>query len=331
MEEQNDKKVMDEKTKKSVSIIIIVIMSIFIALIFTLISDGDDDTTDEVAKEYFFGNTLSYEDIDITVTGIEFEKDEDPSSEFYGKNEFKIYFTYKNNRTKDFDVDPWDITIKTKDKGELYEHSGFSEYKSLAGVFSDDTMIAGEEKSYWITFYVPYSLEEKKFEMIFDWGVLSIEQKYNLYNKDGSNAAIKAPDNSAPNYSNLFAGTCPINMQVTYYTSDQTVSIRQTNNSDKTIVTIKYLIVVYNAYGEVLQSYGYGASALTATYDDFHISPGSSYTEDWRLDGFSDGKKIDVYVYSVLYSDNTEWGSHSLDVNTIKECAPKMSVTGRYA
>ena len=81
----------------------------------------------------------------------------------------------------------------------------------------------------------------------------------------------------------------------------------------------------------MLQKYDYGASSLTATYDKFSISPGSKGLGEWELSGFSDGKSVDIYVFSVLYDDNTEWGNKDLSVNDIKKYAPKTHVMGSYS
>ena len=61
--------------------------------------------------------------------------------------------------------------------------------------------------------------------MYFDWGILHSEQKYFLYNRDGSSAITNAngtdkdteSDKNDPDYSSLFAGTCPIEINATYY------------------------------------------------------------------------------------------------------------------
>ena len=146
----------------------------------------------------------------------------------------------------------------------------------------------------------------------------------------GTNTNINSNTSQQTNYSSLFVN-CPISIRVSYYTSDQTLSITATNNGDKTISAIKYLIVVYDVYGNTLNQYGYGSFALTATYDKFNIYSEKSATGDWRLNGFSDGKSLDIYIYSVYYSDNTEWGSRELSTANIIKYAPKIHTEGRYA
>ena len=131
-------------------------------------------------------------------------------------------------------------------------------------------------------------------------------------------------------YSNLFVD-CPISIKASYYTSDQTLTITATNNGNKTISAIKYLIVVYDVYGNTLKQYGYGSSALTATYDKFNINSGKNGIGDWKLNGFSNGKSLDIYIYSVYYSDGKEWGSRDLTIADVVNFAPKSHIFGSYA
>ena len=299
------------------------ILSVLLSLImlFSIVACDNEGTgieKEEKSHNFYVGETMSYDDIDVTVDSIS-ETQYSISSTNENGYIIKVTFTLKNNKTEEFSVDNDCFDIRTEDKNEKYTTEQFLFYRSI---------IAGGKETFWLEFKVPYSMAEKNYIMYFDWGILHSEQKYFLYNRDGSSAITNVND---PDYSSLFAGTCPIKINATYYTSDQTLSIRQTNQGGKTIVAIKYLIVVYDAYGEILQKYGYGASALTATYDKFNINSGVSYTEDWKLNGFSDGKSLDIYIYSVYYADNTEWGNHDLNVTDIKKYAPKTHVTGRYS
>ena len=142
---------------------------------------------------------------------------------------------------------------------------------------------------------------------------------------------VTAPEDSNEEIISCFEDPCPVKINVRYYTSDQTLSIRQDNQSSKTIVAIKYLIIVYDVYGEVLRRYGNGAYFVSATYDDFNIRAGNSSTGDWRLSGYSKGKTLNIYVYSVYFSDQTEWGNRDSNVEDIKKYAPKTLVIGDYA
>ena len=306
-------------------------------MVFSLVACESEEETNH-SSAFYVGETMDYDNIDVTVNAITGQLNENSNSDYYGLLKLTVNFTCKNNSHEEFELSSSDFYIKTEDKGEKYETYSFSGEEGLFDF--GDSIIAGATKTYDIEFYVPYMIEEgKKYVMCLDWGILHIEQEYCLYYRDGSNAITKTEttdnkndsDNNKENYSHLFTGSCPVNINATYYTSDQTLSIKQTNQSGKTIVAIKYLIIVYDAYGDVLQQYGYGASSLTATYDKFNINTGVSNTGDWKLNGFSDGKALDIYMFSVYYSDNTEWGSHDLAVSDIKTYAPKTHVIGRYA
>lgn len=143
-----------------------------------------------------------------------------------------------------------------------------------------------------------------------------------------SSTSTDSSTSSTENYGRYFDDECPIRVHAKYYTSDQTISITHTNESTKTIAAVKYLIVVYNVYGEELKQYGYGSSSVIATYDDFDTRPSSQNTGDWALKGFNDGKSVCIYVYSVYFTDGTEYGNRNLSTNTIKQFAPKTSVYG---
>jgi len=180
-----------EKNKKSTVVEIVIIVALWVTVIIIAISAVVNENEDGVvAGGYYIGDTLRYKDIDITVTGITSQKNENANSDYYGLIELKVFFTYKNNRKKDFEVSTSDIYIKTEDNGEKYECTFFSGIQNISDAIWGESIIAGAEKSYNITFYVPYSVEEKKFIMCFDWGFLSIQQEYHLYNRDGTNAII---------------------------------------------------------------------------------------------------------------------------------------------
>ncbi len=302
------------------------ILSLFISLLFLFSLVACDINGEELPADFYFGETMEYDDIEVTVDSLSESSYSIPSTNENGYT-IRVTFTLKNNKTKEFSVDDDCFDIRTEDRNEKYTPEQILFYRSI---------IAGGQGTFCLEFKVPYSMLEKNYVMYFDWGLLHTEQKYCLYNRDGSNAITNgdnagedtSPDGNENDYSSLFAGICPVEIHVTYYTLGQTLTIKQTNQGGKTIAAIKYLIVVYNIYGEILQQYGYGASALTATYDNLNINPGGNCTGDWELRGFSDGKSLDIYIYSVYYTDNTEWGSHNLSVTDIKNYAPKIHVTG---
>lgn len=314
------------------------LLTLLLGFVFLFTFVACDINEEETTPTFYVSETMNYDDIDVTVNSITGELNQNTKSDYYGLLKLTVNFTCKNNSNGEFELSASDFYIKTEDKGEKYDAYSFSGEKGLFDF--GDSIIAGATKIYDIEFYVSHMLEEnKKYIMYLDWGILHNEQEYKLYYRDGTNAITKA-DSSNNNtdsnenqtdYSYLFYGSCPISIRVMYFTSDQTLSITHTNQSGKTITAIKYLIIVYDAYGEELKKYGYGASALTATYDNWNTSPGGRNTGDWKLNGFDSGKSIDIYIYSVLFTDNTEYGYRNLTVNDIKSYAPKNHIVGRYA
>ena len=146
--------------------------------------------------KYYINETMPYEEIDITVNSLQCIKNNNPDSERYGLFELTISFTLKNNKTKDFNFSFDNIYIKSADKGEKYDYTPTGENLGdiIGDYFLGEVIIAGATETYNINFYVPYSLEEKKYIMCFDWGFFSEEQEYYLYLRDGTNASYE--DNS---------------------------------------------------------------------------------------------------------------------------------------
>lgn len=172
---------------------IIIFVSTFIVciscIIFPFCACSDNKPTKPTTPTYYINETMPYEEIDITVNSVKCIKNNNTESDYYGLFDLTISFTLKNNKTKDFHFNFNDINIKTQDKGEKYDYTPSIE--NLGSIFLGETIIAGASKTYNISFYVPYSLEEKKYIMCFDWGVLYKEQEYYLYLRDGTNPSYE--------------------------------------------------------------------------------------------------------------------------------------------
>ena len=177
--DHNSNKSMDKK--KRVRIIVIVCIGVYILgaiLSYVIVSTQNEGGLP--VGGYYIGETLNYEDIDILVTGVTCNIVTDSNSDYYGLNSIKVYFTCKNNRTKDFSINPKDIVLKTEDKNEEYTASVFS-------IDEPEKIIPGVQKYYFIGFYTPYTFSEKRFKMVLDWGIWSYEEEYHLYYRDGTN------------------------------------------------------------------------------------------------------------------------------------------------
>ena len=178
------------KQQAKIFVIILGIIIFIIAWIVGLITKNNDSTPQN-DNNYYVGETMSYEEIDLTVKGLKCVQNNNPNSEEYGLYYITITVTYTNNTTKEFDVQTSDVYIKTADKGEKYDCSGFSGDKGLIDALLGESIIAGATKTYDISFYTAYSLEEKKYIMCFDWGFFSEEKEYYLYLSDGTNASYE--------------------------------------------------------------------------------------------------------------------------------------------
>lgn len=174
----------------------IIVLAIFGLYILTGIIVGLSNSNDDglPVGGYYFGEKLDYNDIDITVTKVTCELNSDETSKYCGLYRLKVYFTYKNNRTKEFEVKKSVITLKTEDKGEKYDAVSLS---------STQKIIAGAEKSYWVSFYTPYDCADKHFIVTFDWGLLSGSEDYHLYYRNGNNCVSQETNTTDSNNDNL--------------------------------------------------------------------------------------------------------------------------------
>lgn len=102
-----------------------------------------------------------------------------------------------------------------------------------------------------------------------------------------------------------------------------TVSVSIKNISDKDISAIKFYAVPLDVYGEELK----GIFAMNHLTTDDTIVAGKSETRSWQfLD--QEVKTIKLYVYSVYFSDGTEWGDREATKSTILKNALEIDVEG---
>lgn len=89
---------------------------------------------------------------------------------------------------------------------------------------------------------------------------------------------------------------------------EPTLSLIMKNNSQKTINAFKLHIYAYDNYGKQVKQFGYGDGVFSAI-SQREIEPGgttsSQYT--WTLHGFDNGRKFKVQLYSIHFTDGTEW------------------------
>lgn len=120
-----------------------------------------------------------------------------------------------------------------------------------------------------------------------------------------------------------FSDACPVEVSSSMY--DNIIGVPEIkctlkNNTDKEIAAIKLYFVPRNVYGEDVNS----IFTTNELYTDNTIAPGASCSRNWQLLD-SEIKSGDVYVYSVYFSDGTEWGDKDASVSDIKKYAYKIS------
>lgn len=191
------------KKQKNWTVVLVIFGLYVLTGIIVGISSGNSD--DENVPQlpvggYYLGEILDYKDIYVTVDKVTCELNDNPDSEYYGLYRLRVYFTYTNNRTKEFEVKHSNIKLKTEDRGEKYNVVAFSAYVGMNAIeqlFHTERVLAGATKSYIVDFYTPYTLNNKRFIITFDWGTWSFAEDYHLYYRDGSNyGSIKQPSSN---------------------------------------------------------------------------------------------------------------------------------------
>ena len=100
------------------------------------------------------------------------------------------------------------------------------------------------------------------------------------------------------------------------------LKITITNTTDKEIAAIKFYAVPLDVYGEEIK----GWMTQNNLYTDTPISAGKTTTISYQLLEQST-KTVTLYVYSVYFSDGTEWGDRDATTSKILKEAPTIEVT----
>lgn len=122
-----------------------------------------------------------------------------------------------------------------------------------------------------------------------------------------------------------FSGDCPV--EVSGYIYDNIIGVPELscsikNNTDKEIAAVKLYFSPKDVYGEEVD----GIFATKQLYTDNPISAGSSTKRSWQMiDG--EIKSGDLYVYSVYFSDGTEWGNKDAVTSDVKKYGYKIQVS----
>lgn len=122
-----------------------------------------------------------------------------------------------------------------------------------------------------------------------------------------------------------FANECPISVSVSMY--DNIIGLPELkcnikNNTDKEISAIQLYLLPKDVYGEDAD----GIFAQNKLQCDTPISANGADTVVWQMIDQS-VKSGDLYVYSVYFSDGTEWGDRNAPTSKIKKYAMKTEVS----
>ena len=99
------------------------------------------------------------------------------------------------------------------------------------------------------------------------------------------------------------------------------LTITVTNTSDKEIAAIKFYAVPYDVYGDEIK----GWTTQKNLYTDNSIGVGKTDTISYQF--IEDTiKTVKLYIYSVYFSDGTEWGNKDATSSKIIKNAPQIEV-----
>ncbi len=123
-----------------------------------------------------------------------------------------------------------------------------------------------------------------------------------------------------------FVGECGISANAEMGSSiidypELSISIK--NDSRKEISAIRFYFVPLDVYGEEIK----GWTSQNHLYTDTKIAAGESTSITYQF--IEDSiKKGNLYVYSVYYSDGTEWGDREATKSTILQNGMMIEVSG---
>lgn len=129
-----------------------------------------------------------------------------------------------------------------------------------------------------------------------------------------------------PNVPAEFAQACPI--VVTASVEDNIIGVPELNchvenKSDKEIAAVQLYFIPKDVYGDEVNS----IFTTNKLFTDTAIAAGSSNTISYQL--LDDEVKTgDLYIYSVYFTDGTEWGDKDTSVSTIKKYGVKITIGG---
>ena len=124
-----------------------------------------------------------------------------------------------------------------------------------------------------------------------------------------------------------FSGDCGISATAEMGTDiigQPTVTVSVTNTTDKDISAICFYAIPMDVYGEELT----GIFSQNELRTDDTISAGKSESCSWQLLD-QHVKTVKLYVYSVYFSDGTQWGDKDATKSVILKNGLQIEVSGK--
>lgn len=121
-----------------------------------------------------------------------------------------------------------------------------------------------------------------------------------------------------------FAQECPI--EVSASVSDNVIGVPELschilNKTDKEIAAIQFYFLPKDVYGDDVNTIFTSNKLQT----DTAIAPNGSCTRSWQLLD-QDVKSGDIYIYSVYFTDGSEWGDKDAPITNVKKYGVKLTV-----
>ena len=143
-------------------------------------------------------------------------------------------------------------------------------------------------------------------------------------NSASNNAEITSDNATVKTIASIFDGDCGIMAYAEIGNNIidlPEISMTVTNTTDKEIAAIKFYAVPYDVYGDEIE----GWTTQKELYTDAPIAAGETTSLSYQLIEQS-VKTVKLYVYSVYFSDGTEWGDKDATSTKILSGAPVIPV-----
>ena len=142
-----------------------------------------------------------------------------------------------------------------------------------------------------------------------------------------SNASSESAEETQDTQDSAFSGECPISASAQMGSSvigypELTISIF--NPTEKDVAAVQFYSVPYDVYGDEIT----GWTSQNKLYTDSTIGAGQSSTISYQF--IEDSvKTVKLYIYSVYFTDGTEWGDKEATKSTAIESGMPVEVSGQ--